>query len=315
VQGAGLAVEVGSMPGEADREDLALVHAFAALNGLEGALPISQVEAEFHRAQEYGGGSAARHPVLRLLPPLHALFNNPDENDSFRQVEPLFADPDPWLRAVAKMIFSQVRLNFGQSAEVATAELREALAGFQRIGERWGIGFTLSQLSDLAAADGDFGQALAWQYEAIALVQEVGIREDRAQMEIKLAHQLWMAGDRIEARRALKQSRVTAEEIGLPEVTAAVEYGTATFARLEGNLDDARRSAERAAEFSANPAFATQFRAMARSAQGLIDAASGDLAMARGRHTEALDIALTTRDAPVIAQVLVGAADLVLRPG
>jgi ATP/maltotriose-dependent transcriptional regulator MalT len=134
-------------------------------------------------------------------------------------------------------------------------------------------------------------------------------------MEIKLAHQLWMAGDRDEARRVLKQSRMTAEEIGLPEVTAAVEYGTATFARMEGNLDEARRSAERAAEFSSHPTFAAQFRAVARSAQGLIDAASGDLAAARRWHTDALAIAVESRDAPVIAQVLVGAADLAVREG
>ena len=315
VEGATLASEVTGLAGPADPEDIGLAHTFAALNGLEGAIPIDQVQSHFFAAKAYGAGPDARHPGLRLIQPLIGIFDEPDAEAGFRAVEPLFRDPDPWLRATSRMIIGHLRLNFGQSSETAAADMRAALAGFREVGERWGIGFSLSALGDMAAAAGDFTQAVRCQYEAIAVVREVGIREDIPQLEVKLAHQLWLAGDLAEARRMLKQSRRSAEEIGLSEVIASVQYGYATFARLEGNLDEARTAMARAAGQMQSPTFVPQFRALTRSTQGSIEAAAGDLAKARDYHAEAVRIAVDSRDQPVIALTLIGMADLVLREG
>jgi hypothetical protein len=224
---------------------------------------------------------AALASEVSLIKPLVGIFEQPDAEAGFRAVEPLFDDPDPWLRATSRMILAHLRLNFGQSSEAASADMREALAGFRAIGERWGIGFSLSALGDMAAAEGDFAQAVRWQYEALALVREVGIREDIPQLEVKLAHQLWMAGELAEARRMLKQSRQSAEEIGLPEVIASVRHGFATFARLEGNLVEARAAATVAATQLEKPTFAPQFRATTRGTLGLIEASAGNLVAAR----------------------------------
>ncbi|WP_312034164.1 BTAD domain-containing putative transcriptional regulator [Actinoplanes sp. TBRC 11911] len=315
-EGALIADEVARMTGDADPEDLALMHTFAAINGLEGALPIDRVQQEFRAAENNGAGPDARHPALRLLKPLSTMFDDRDGPErGIALVEPLFDDPDPWLRAISRMILAQLRLNFGQSADLAEAELREALELFRELGERWGIGFALSSLGDMAAARGDFAQATVWQQEAIALVREVGIREDLPQLEVKLAHQLWMAGEHTEARRVLKLARVLAEEVGLPEVIASVEYGTATFARMQGDLEGARQGIARSASKMDNPAFVPQFRAMTRSTQALIEAADGDLAAARALHAEALTIAIESRDSPVIALCIVGLADLAMREG
>jgi predicted ATPase/DNA-binding SARP family transcriptional activator len=313
--GAVLAADVAAMPGDADAEDLALTHTFAAINGLEGALPISAVEDHFLQAEAHGAGPDAKHPALRLLKPMALIFMNPDPEAGFHAVEPLFEDPDAWLRATARLIVAHLRLNFGQSSEAALADMRDALAGFRAIGERWGMGFTLSALADLAAAEGDFAQAVRWQREAAALIREVGIREDLPQLEAKMAHQLWLAGEHDEARRALKQAKETAEEIGLPEVLASVQYGYATLARLNGELDEARDLIARSAGMMSNPAFAPQFGAMTRNTQGLIEAAAGDLDRARQYHEEALRIAVRSRDAPVVAMALVGWADLAARSG
>ncbi|WP_433377108.1 BTAD domain-containing putative transcriptional regulator [Actinoplanes sp. CA-142083] len=315
MEGAVLAAEVAAMPGDAEPEDLALTHTFAAINGLEGALPISGVEEHFLRAEANGAGPDAKHPALRLLKPLAAIFDNPDPDAGFQLVEPLFEDPDAWLRAIAKMIVAHLRLNFGQSGEAAVADMRDALAGFRSIGERWGMGFTLSALGDMVAAEGDFVQAVRWQREAAALIREVGIREDMPQLEAKMAHQLWLAGEHDEARRVLKQAQETAEEIALPEVLASVQYGYATIARMNGDLDEARDMITRSAGMMSNPAFAPQFGSMTRNTQGLIEAAAGDLERARLYHDEALRIAVRSKDAPVVAMALVGWADLVLRQG
>lgn len=316
MEGAVLASEVSALPEEgADPEDVGLTHAFAAINGLEGAIPINQVQSHFYAAETHGARPGAKHPGLRLIGPLAGIFEQPDAESGFRAVEPLFDDPDPWLRATSRMILAHLRLNFGQSSEVASADMREALAGFRAIGERWGIGFSLSALGDMAAAEGDFAQAVRWQREALTLVREVGIREDIPQMEVKLAHQLWMAGELAEGRRMLKQSRESAEEIGLPEVMASVQHGYATFARMEGNLDEARAAVTVAAREMDNPTFAPQFRAQTRSTMGSIEAAAGDLVKARSHHAAAVRIAVASRDQPVIAIALVGVADLALHEG
>ncbi|MEU4241033.1 BTAD domain-containing putative transcriptional regulator [Actinoplanes sp. NPDC026619] len=315
MEGAALSAEVAGMPGDADREDVALTHTFAAINGLEGALTIDSVQQHFYAAEASGAGPDAAHPALRLLRPLAAIFDNPDPGAGFVAVEPLFEDPDPWCRAVSKMIVAHLRLNFGQSGAAAIADMRDALAGFRAIGERWGIGFTLSALGDMVAGEGDFAQGVRLQREALALVREVGIREDLPQLEVKLAHQLYLSGEHDEARRVLKQSAERAEEINLPEVLASVQYGYATIARLEGDLEVAREMIGRSANMMDNPAFAPQFLAMTRNTQGLIEAAAGNLELARRYQHEAVRIAVDARDAPVIAMVVVGLADLAMRAG
>jgi hypothetical protein len=124
-----------------------------------------------------------------------------------------------------------------------------------------------------------------------------------------------MAGEQAEARRMLKQSRQSAEEIGLPEVMASVQHGYATFARIEGNLEEARAAVAVPAANLENPTFAPQFRAQTRSTMGSIEAAGGDLLKARSHHAAALRLAVASRDQPVIAYTLVGVADLALREG
>jgi predicted ATPase len=313
----GLAVtrDVIAMAGDEPSEDLAIVYTFAALNGMEGSARTDEVLRWFREAERLGAGPTAKHPALRLMSPLAAIFDSDGEPEVFRLVEALLDDPDPWLRAVANMVLSQVRQNFGQSAEVAEAEMRQSLELFRESGERWGIGFALSALGDTAATRGDFAQAVSWQREAIVLVREVGIREDLPQLEVKLAHQLWLAGDADESRRILKQSHASAEDVGMPVVMASVEYGHATLSLAEGAVDEAREHVERALGLVEAGPFGTQFRAVAGSFRGLIEGAAGDLTAARALHADAIRAAVETKDSPVIGIVLTGIADLWLRCG
>jgi tetratricopeptide (TPR) repeat protein len=276
---------------------------------------MSEVERWFREAERLGAGPTAKHPVLRLMSPLATVFTASAEPEIYRVVEPLFDDPDPWLRAVAKMVVSQVRQNFGESAETADGEMREALALFREVGERWGIGFALSALGDNAATRGDFAQAVTWQREAIALLREVGVREDLPQLEVKTASQLWLGGQHDEARRMLKQAHESAHEVGMQLVTASVEYGHATICLAQGALDEAREHIEYALALVENGTFAIQFQAVASSVRGLIEGETGDLAAARIFHTDAIRIAIESKDFPVVASSLTGIADLWLRCG
>ncbi|MEV6306856.1 BTAD domain-containing putative transcriptional regulator [Actinoplanes sp. NPDC051861] len=316
VEGSLLSSDVAAMDtGGADRSELALTYAYAALNGVEGPTGFAEVEALFLRAEELAQGTTSGHPLLRLLTPLAAVFSGRIRAGVFGGADRLFDDPDPWLRAVAQMVVGHVRINFGESAEAAEADLSESLAGFRAVGERWGIGFTLSILADMAAARGDFARAVEWQREAFALVEDVGMREDLPQLAVKLAHQMWMSGDRAEAHRTLTVAREHARRAAVPEVMATVHHGESVIARAEGRLDEARAHNDEAIRLIETSTFAPQFGALARSNGGLIEGAAGDLVRARELHREALEIAVRTKDSPVIAEVLVGFADLVLREG
>ncbi|MEV6494505.1 BTAD domain-containing putative transcriptional regulator, partial [Actinoplanes sp. NPDC051633] len=314
-EGLTLAREVIDMPDAPENEDRALNFTFAALNGIEGLAPIDTVQGWFVEAERLAEMSSRRHVALRLIGPLGDAFRHGMESEAFARLVGLDQDPDPWIRAVAKLMSAQLRLNFGESTEVPEAEMREGLKLFRSIGERWGVGYTLSCLGDLAASRGDFGQAVVWQREAIGLVREVGLAEDVPQLEVKLAHQMWMAGDRDEARRAMKQAQIAAEEIGMPEVLASIGYGAATIAREDGDLDAAREHLDRAWSALGDGVAAPQFRAMIAATRGLVAAAEGDLVSARELHVEALRVGAAANDAPVLALLLVGIADLRLREG
>jgi ATP/maltotriose-dependent transcriptional regulator MalT len=303
------------MTGPADVDERNLAFLYAALHGLEGNVGIDRLLAWFAQAERLAAGRDLRHPALRLVGPLAAVVRGHWQDDSAAELARLQTDPDPWLRAVALVMTAQMRLNYGQSMAVAEEEMRAALDGFRTLGERWGIGFTLSFLADTAAARGDFAHATAWQHEAIGLVREVGIREDVPQLQLKAAHQLWMAGDRAGARRLLAEAQVGAEEVGVPEAMASVHYVYATMAREDGDLDEARARMTAAEDLNRGHQIAPQWRAMLRSTFGLIEGAAGDLTTARRCHAEAVRLAVSSVDFPVVAMTLVGAADLALREG
>ncbi|MEU4424594.1 BTAD domain-containing putative transcriptional regulator [Actinoplanes sp. NPDC024001] len=314
-EGARLCTAVTAMPGDADREELALVHTFAGLNGVEGELDADAALGAFRAAQRLVAGTPAAHPVLRLLRPLAAVFAGPAELAAFCGAEALHHDDDPWLQAVGKMITAHVRLNFGGSAVDAETEMNDALAGFRQVGERWGIGYTLSALADLAAARGAYRPAAAWQRESLDLAVEMGSREDLPQLAVKLADALRLAGEHAEARRALKLAERYAEEAGLPALMATVHHGYATIARADGDLTEARERMAQVLRLIDRATVAPQFRATARSTQGLIEGAAGNLPLARRRHEDALRTAVASRDSPVIAIALTGLADLAMREG
>jgi predicted ATPase/DNA-binding SARP family transcriptional activator len=313
-EGLALSREVLSVAGDEPSEDLALVYGFAALNGLEGAAGGDEVKSWFLTAARLGAGPEAGHPALRLLGPLMVIFTTEDQEQTFDLLKPLNADNDPWLRATAKMIACQVRLNLGEDPGPAESDMHEALTGYRAIGERWGIAFALSSLADMTAQRGDFAQAVAWQREALALVREVGIREDLPQMQVKLAWQQWLAGDQAEALRTVKQAVAAAEDVGMPDVIASVGWGAATVLRDAGDLAEAQALLERAADVALNVSMVPQFQAVLRLQLALI-AAVRDRDRAAELLGEAITLAAGTHDSPVIAMVLVGVADLALRDG
>ena len=255
------------------------------------------------------------NPLLQLAAPLGRLVAG-DGLRFPRVFDQAVEYPHPWVSAVARLLRGQVELNVG-AVEAAEADFRAAEEVLAEVGERWGMGVTLSSLATLAGWRGEYATAITYDERTLALVAELGSAEDEIQARLNFARDLWLAGGtgRERSRAELARALRDADELGWPEVTANAAYTAGHLARMEGDLDAARAHLTRGAEIAARPGLPGQLAALIGSALGYLAVETGDLTTARARHDRALQAALGTGDGPVVAQVLTGLADLALREG
>jgi predicted ATPase/DNA-binding SARP family transcriptional activator/tetratricopeptide (TPR) repeat protein len=317
--GIRLITTVIAMPGEVSAERRALACAVGALLAVASNDEATAMEM-FHKARLIVSTlDGVEDPLLRLVGPLSAIIETVETGtaaglsvDSFDEV---VADPEPWIRASALMIRGHIRLNFGREHDLAMRDFELALGLYESVGERWGQAFTLASIATLQSWAGDFAAAAVRRQRALDLASELGISEDGAQFRIHLARELWLMGDRQQALVEMHEALRSAERLGLPDPAALAHMGLGELARVSGDLATARLHLERAGEMSAELSIGPQFRALVLSAVGYLHADEGDLRGARARHEEAVRVARSSMDAPVIAQVLVGLADVCLREG
>ncbi len=311
--------EVLAISAGADPERLAVVWAMGALLAVDASQEEGAALEFFQGAAEHAKRVAQpRHPLLRLVGPLEAVFiasRDAHEPAAVAAIDGAVHDPDPWVRATALMIRGHVQLNFGRDHEQVERDFRTAHEIYRRLGERWGLSFTLSSLASIASWRGDLAATVAARREALTYVTELGSIDDLVQFRAQLARDLWQTGDTDGAAAALAEARRAADRIGLPELRASVAYTAGELARWAGRLTDARKDLDEAAWLAADRTVAPQFRAMIASSLGVLAAAEGDLPTARERHAAALAAGRESVDAPVIAQVLIGLADLALHEG
>jgi predicted ATPase/DNA-binding SARP family transcriptional activator len=298
--------------GEA-REELAVAYTVGAL--LTVAHEMSLALEWFDAAAALADGlEQPVAPLLRMLPPLRTVFlayQAVGYRDDMVTVMPV-DDDDTWVAAASRLLRAHIRLNFGRAHDAANDDFAAALELFRARGERWGIAFSLLSLGLLAAWRGDIDVAVSNLEEAIERVSEMGAWEDRVGFGAQLARLRWLTGDKEQAYDALAAAERDAHRIGVPEEQATVAWTAADFARFDGDLDRAQRHIDRADQLSTYHDVAPQLRALVIGGRGYLDRARGDLTEARRNHRLAVEIAISSVDAPVIAQTLVGLADVAL---
>jgi predicted ATPase len=324
-EGAELAGVAVSMPGEVPMADRALAYSMAAVLALDGAYDHTRAATWFKRAVEIVTTEKLRdHPLLRLIVALNEVmktYGQPTEKVRLYLSDVLFNDDDPWALGAARVIRAHASLNAGQSHEEAEEDFRIGIAAFESIGERWGMSFSMCSLADLIAWRGDYETAAEYYEEASRLFAELVTNEDLVRYRLKLAALYTHLGRHEQAMTALTVAQRDAEYSGLPESFAAVAHARGDFARLTGDLEEAGRQLAIAAELANNVfrtrqrAVAPQFCAMIAGSCGYLAVAAGDLAEAVERQSEALELALGSGDAPVIAEILVGVVDVTLHRG
>ncbi|HEX6361198.1 BTAD domain-containing putative transcriptional regulator [Actinophytocola sp.] len=324
-EGAELAAEVVAMTGEVPPADRALALGLAAMLAIDGIYDQQRAIMWFTEAVELVESEGVRdHPLLRMILALNDVlqtYGRPTDSLRMYLSDVLFTDEDPWVLGVARVMRAHASLNAGQLHAEAEDDFRVGLAAFRSIGERWGMSFSLCSLADLVAWRGDFATAIRYYEEANELFSALVTNDDLVRYRLRLANLHMHLGDRDRAAEALALAEQDAERSGMLESYAGVTHARGDFARLAGDFEESRRQLELAVEMSKATYYrwtkpvAPQFAALIEGSRGYLAAATGELADAVTHHSEALELALESHDAPIVAHILVGVADLALRRG
>ncbi|AWS43132.1 BTAD domain-containing putative transcriptional regulator [Streptosporangium sp. 'caverna'] len=207
---------------------------------------------------------------------------------------------DPWNVALGRLSLALLALLNGEPA-MAERELREVLARFRSLGERWGTAQGLDSLAMIASWRGEWARARELWAEALELLEELGALEESADVLGRRAEGLVREGDLAAAAAGYRLAGELARKAGQPGTPAPVDLGLGEIARLEGDPAGARPRFEAALRASETGAFGAEgTRARVLTALARLAEAEGEMAEARLRHREAL---ATARRSPLTADL------------
>ena len=297
-----------TIPGEVADEIRALVYAYVVTFLSSGRGDQYQVADWIHEAHRFSQRSQHGNPLLGLITPLERMLQAPD---AFLPAwESLLDNEDPWVRALARLQLGKMRIVLGQGGRDADAYLEMALAEFRAIGERWGISFALTELADRIAVRGEFAGACEYYEQAIAVLTEVGAIEDVIRMRSVQAQLYWLLGDEDSSAAAIAEAQRYAERVTWPDALAELALSKAKLAYWDGNAEEAYQQLGVATTMLGDEAELAGIRAATHDLLGYL---ADDLSEARTHRVAAFRAASEAGHAPLIAQVLVGLADLALR--
>ena len=307
-EGIELIIAATKTPGEVSDEIRAMVYALGVNFVTSGRGDQYLAEEWIHQAYRFSQRSQSRNPLLELVVPLERMLQAPD---AFLPAwEPLLDSEDPWVRALARLQLGKMRIMLGQGGRDADAYLEMALAEFRALGERWGIAFALTELADRIATRGEFAGACEYYEQAIAVVTEVGAIEDGIRMRSRQAQLYWLLGDQDSSAAAIADAERYAERVTWPDALAELAFSKAELARWDGNAEEAYQQLGVATTMLGDEAERANIRAVTHDLLGYL---AEDLSEARAHRAAACQAATEAGHAPLIAQVLVGVADLALR--
>jgi predicted ATPase/DNA-binding SARP family transcriptional activator len=309
-EGIELLTAAAAIPGEVTDDTRATVYALVVHFAGSG-LGDQHTAAEWiHKAYQASRHSQSGDPRLEFVAPLERMLQAPD--DFLPAWEALQDSDDPWVRALGRLQLGKMRIVLGHGGRDADAYLEMALAEFRALGERFGISIALSELADRIATRGEFAGACELYEEAIAVVTEVGAMDDVIPMRSRQAQLYWLLGDETASAAAIAEAQRHAERVTWPDALAKLALSKAELARWGGRAEEARRQVGVAAAILGGDAAHASIRAATHDLLGYLAA---DLSDARAHRAAACQAAAEAGHAPLIAQVLIGVADLALRRG
>jgi predicted ATPase/DNA-binding SARP family transcriptional activator len=308
-EGTELAVAAGSLEGEVPDEIRALSGTIIAMfltSGYGGDQYQAQewIQSAYAAAQRSGSD----HQVIGFIVPLARMLEAP--TDFLSAFDPLVEDADPWVRAQARLARGRLRLMLGSDETDVDSDMERSLAEFRVIGDRWGVSSALVFMAHRTGALGEFTKACEQFDEAAAALVELGSTEEVISVRARQAQLYWLAGDERASAAALAQADRFAAGIAWPAIVAELTFAKAHLARWRGDLDEARELLESVLSDPASDGGGIAFTLQDLSAY-LVD----DLDRARALRAEALALAAGMSYPPMIADALIGIADLAARQG
>jgi hypothetical protein len=263
-----------------------------------------------HQAYRFSQRSRRGSPLLALVAPLERLLESP--GDFLSAWDSVLVSEDPWVRALARLQLGKMRIMFGQAVRDGEANLELALAEFRALGERFGISFALSELAEQVAKRGEFAGACELFEEAAAVVTEVGATEDVIRIRTRQALLYWLNGDQDASAAAIAEAARIADGVTWPHALVELALARAELARWGGHAEQARRQLGVATTFLGDDAEQASIRAELHDVLGYL---ADDLIQARAHRVAAWQAASEAGLVPLLAQVIVGVADLAVRLG
>ncbi|MFI7003037.1 BTAD domain-containing putative transcriptional regulator [Nocardia sp. NPDC050175] len=309
LEGNELIMAATALPGEVPDATKAWVYALVVQFVTSGQQSDEHQAADWiHKAYEISQRVPDHHPALGLIAPLERMLRHPDE--VLAAWEPSLDDNDPWVRALTRLQLGKMRIQLGQGGQEADDYLRLALNEFRAIGERFGISFALTELANRIAMRGEFAAAVEYYEQAITVVTEVGAIEDVAPMRSRQAQLSWLLGDVESSATAMAEAQRVAERVAWPNALAELALSKAELARWSGDTEQAYGQLAVARTLLGEDGKRAIVRSIVETLLGYL---AEDLEEARAHGVAAYQAVSEAGHPLLIAQVLVGIADLALR--
>jgi predicted ATPase len=241
-----------------------------------------------------------------------------DDAAGLAQIDRQLTPPEPWTRGMLRLIRGFLTGNHGD-LDGMRRDLAAAAEAFRVSGERWGLATVLTYLAYIMTTLGRFDDAVAALEESVRLLRELGSPDGAVMQRVWLAEAFWKKGDAARARAELLA--IMAPGAGPQPGRYAFHARTSLgdMARFDGDLEEAARQYAAAARDLAGLPDGTVwvggFDAMLRSAMAHLAVARGDLAAAGRYAGDALALAVSADDMPLLAVAGVAAAGLRLAQG
>jgi predicted ATPase/DNA-binding SARP family transcriptional activator len=311
-------------PGDADPTDRTIAEGILAVVESEEARAARGDEPDRDAERTMAAEAAARlegidttrRPLLAFAAPVLAWLGG-DRVKAEQLLAAARRHSDPWVRAAAPLVRSQLAENDGD-LDTVRRETAQALAAFRALGERWGLSTSLVTRAGALLVDGDLVGAAAALDEARRLSGELGALARDAMLRLRLAEVQLRRGDAAAARRHLAELEHLHDLS--PEETIIVLATRARIALCAGDRDEVRAIHEQLAPRLEQQAGSARperghARSMGLAAMAFVALQDGDAAAAERLLEDAYAAALGTTDMPIVAAVGVVVAHFAERQG
>ncbi len=183
------------------------------------------------------------NPGFTMLPAILALFAN-DTDLADEVIEGTLRSGDAWTTATLRASRAMFAENEGD-LDLVRSNVDAALAGFEEIGDRWGMSSVLSARGNLRAMDGDTRGGIEDYERAIGFARELGSADDESMLQMRLAGLLIRTNDLPRAAALIDEVKQQMSDRSYGFDRGLFAGGMAVMIRLmTGDVDGAEQMAD-----------------------------------------------------------------------